>query len=160
MKMLIYAALVVAALLVPTTPQELGKLKPVEVIRVEKRGEFVLLETDTGDSGHGKTVNQAIWNLRETAAGTVYMDTAAYVLLPEEEESVLCQLRPYLKESVGLCNWEGDIKLDKAAKYLHAHSPKVKLEDYWEGMPLQILKGEKDTLRLLEKNIERRAKTS
>ena len=148
MKILAYGILIAAALLVPTTPQELDKLKPVEVIRIDKRGEFMLLETDTGDSGRGKTVNQAIADLQETAAGTVYLDTAEYVLLPGEEEPVLCQLVPYLKGSVRLCHWEGDVKLDEAAKYLDTHRPKMKLKDYRAGIHPEVLKEENGRIRL------------
>ena len=160
MKKVLYGLLIAAALAVPTRPLELGKLKPMEVIRIDRQGEFILLETDTGDSGRGRTVEQAIWNLRETTAGTVYLDTAEYVLLPEQHDEVLTQLTPYLKKSMQLCRWTGEIELEKAAKYLDNHSPNMRLKDYRPGMPLKVLKGEKGGLRLQEKNIERREKTS
>ena len=159
MKMVIYGILIAAALLVPTRPLELGKLKPVEVIRIEKRGQQVIIETDTGDSGHGKTVNQAVWDLRETTAGMVYLDTAEYILLPKDE-TVLKQVIPYLRNSVRLCHWEGEIKLEEVGEYLDVHRPSVRLKQYAERVPLQTLEAKNGRLRLREKNIEIREKTT
>lgn len=159
MKLILYGILIAAALLVPKRPLELGKLKPVEVIRIEQVGEQFVVETDTGDSGRGATVSQAVWNLRETTAGTVYMDTAEYVLLPADER-VLVQIAPHLRGSVRLCHWQGEIKLEETGKYLDVHKPSVMLKQYKMGMPLQILKGENGRLHLQEKTIEKREKST
>lgn len=159
MKMLIYGILIAAALAVPTRTLELGKLKPVEVIRIEKTGEMIRIETDTGDSGEGGTVNQAIWDLQETTAGRVYLDTAEYILLGADE-TVLNQISPYLKDAIRVCKCAGEIKLDETAVFLDVHRPKIKLKDYQKGMELQVLEEENGVLRLREKNIERREKTS
>lgn len=159
MKMTIYAILIAAAFLIPTRPLELGKLKPVEVIKIEKQGERILIETDTADTGIGKTVKQAIWNLHETAAGTVYLDTAEYILLPPDE-TLPDDISPYLRENVRACRWEGKMKLEEAAEYLDAHRPRMKLKDYQTGVPLQTLVWKNGRFHLQEKNIERREKTS
>jgi len=158
-KIMIYCILIVLAMLVPTRPLELGKLKPVEVIRIAQDDEQIVIETDTGDTGRGRTVNQAIWNLHETTAGTVYLDTAEYVLLPANE-AVLKEIAPYIRENVCLCQWEGEIKMDDVGEYLDVHKPSVKLKKYAEGIPLQMLKGKNGRLQLQEKGIERREKTT
>ena len=150
MKIALYGFLIAAAMMIPTKPLELGKLKPVEVIQIDYRGDLVQIKTDTGDSGQGKTVELAIRNLRETTAGTVYLDTAEYVLLPKNE-SVVERMSPYLKKNVRLCLWRGEMKLDEVAAYLDAHSPKMKLKDYRAGMQLEVLKEEKGRIRLEEK---------
>ena len=147
MKMMLYGILIALSLLVPTRPLELGKLKPVELIRIDKTGDRILIETDTGVWGQGKTVNQAIRDLQDTTAGTVYLDTAEYVLLPEDE-NLLHQMEPYLRGIVVLCRWEGEIKLDEAAKYLDAHKPETKLKAYQSGMQLETLTGENGRLHL------------
>ena len=159
MKRILYCILIVAAWVVPTRPLELGKLKPVEVIRIEQNGDQIVIETDTGDSGRGMTINQAIWNLRETTAGTVYLDTAEYILIPKDE-TIAEQISPYLKNTVRLCNWEGEMKLEEVAQYLNAHKPRMVLKQYNVGMPLQTLVGERGKFQLLEKNIEKREKTT
>ena len=150
MKIIIYGVLIAAALMMPTKPLELGKLKPVEVIQIDNRGGRIQIKTDTGDSGDGKTVELAIRDLQETTAGTVYLDTAEYALLPKDA-AVVEQMTPYLKRSVRLCQWEGEMKLDEVAVYLDAHGPKLKLKDYRMGMQLEILKEENGIMRLQEK---------
>lgn len=159
MKMIIYGILIVSAMLVPTRPLELGKLKPVEVIRVEKNDEGILIETDTGDSGRGRTVNQAVWNLHETTAGTIYLDTAEYILLPMDE-TVLMEVCPYLRGDIRICHWVGEMKLEEAAKYLDAHRPNMRLKEYRAGTLLQVLEGENGRFRLREKNIKKREKSA
>ena len=150
MKIVIYGVLIAVALMIPTKPLELGKLKPVEVIQIIHSEELIQIKTDTGDSGKGKTVELAIQDLQKTTAGTVYLDTAEYVLVAKDQ-AVAEGMLPYLKETVRLCQWEGEMKLDEVAEYLDAHSPKMKLKDYRAGMLLEILKEENGSIRLQEK---------
>ena len=150
MRIAVYGVVIAAALMIPTKPLELGKLKPVEVIQIDQQGDLIQIKTDTGDLGQGKTVELAIRDLQETTAGMVYLDTAEYVLLPKDE-SVVGQVSPYLKNGVRLCQWEGEMKLDEVAVYLDAHSPKIKLEAYRLGMQLEVLTEENGRIRLQEK---------
>ena len=152
MKRIIYVALIAAAFMVPTVPQELGKLIPVEVIKIESGNDAVLIETDTGETGRGATVEMALQDLKATAAGTVYLDTAAYVLLPEGEEGLLVSLNPLLKDSVRVCCWEGAIKMEEVASYLAVHRPKTELKRNKRGMELPTLTTENGRLILKEKS--------
>lgn len=158
MKKIVYGILIAAAMLVPTRPQELGKLKPVELIRVEKDGDMILIETDTGDAGRGLTVNQALWDLQATTAGLVYLDTAEFLLISGDGTACVDTLRPYLKESVRICMSEGEMKLEEVAAYLNIHKPGVQLKEYQNGVLLQTLASENGRLNLREKNVERRQK--
>ena len=152
MKRILCAALAVAAFLVPTTPQELGRLKPVEVIKVDVQGSQIRIETDTDDAGQGKTVEQALTDLRAGASGTIYLDTAQYLLVPEGREDLIFQMMPYLKRTVKLCYWEGKIPLEKAGKFLDCHSPELTMKAYQPGMKLPTLTAENDRMRLTEKD--------
>jgi len=151
MKKLLYCALVAAALAVPTAPQELGKLKPVEVIKISEDSGTVLIETDTGDAGRGETVELALWDLKATTPGTIYLDTAEYLLLPEGREELLSQLAPHLKDSVRLCLWDGEVDVTKTGEFLDAHDPGMKLKEYGPGQQLKVLTSEKERLHLREK---------
>ena len=155
MKKIVYGALVAAALLIPTTPQELGKLKPVEVVKLNKEEGMIRIETDTGDIGQGETIEQALRELKATTPGTIYLDTAEYVLLPKQAEELLNQLSPQLKQSVRICTWEGEIDLNKASAYLDAHRPRNEMRHYKTGMPLQTLTSENGVLKLKEKTVEK-----
>lgn len=152
MKRVIYAALVILAFLVPTVPQELGKLIPVEVIRIKTEEEMILIETDTGDVGAGDSLEPALRDLKATAPGTVYLDTAEYVLLPAEKEAILDEMIPYLKDTVRICCWEGEVDIKEVAAFLDVHSPNVDLEQYQKGKKVQILVAESGRLRLEEKS--------
>ena len=151
MKRVIYGILIAGAMAIPTRPLELGKLKPVEVVRIDKRGEQILIETDLGDSGSGKTVAEAILDLKERTPGTVYLDTAEYALIPKDE-TILTQIAPYLQEKVRICHWEGEMEIERVAEYLDVHRPNVKLKDYQTGSLLQTLEWKKDSFYLCEKS--------
>ena len=152
MKRILCAVLVIAAFLVPTTPQELGRLKPVEVIKVDVQGSQIWLQTDTEDTGQGGTVEQALADLRASASGTIYLDTAQYLLVPEGREDLIFQMTPYLKSTVQPCCWEGEVPMEKTARFLDCHSPEYTLKQYKPGMNLQTLIAENERLRLVEKD--------
>ena len=151
MKMLIYGILIAAALAVPTRTLELGKLKPVEVIKIDVQGEMILIETDTGDSGSAATMKSALQDLKKTAPGIVYLDTAEYVLLPKEKEMLIAQVKPYLKESAQICYWEGEIDMKEVAAFLDVHSPENELKEYQKGMPIKTLVSKNGRLEFKEK---------
>ena len=152
MKRILCAALAVAAFLVPTTPQELGRLKPVEVIKVDVQGSQIRIETDTDDAGQGKTVEQALTDLRAGASGTIYLDTAQYLLVPEGRKDLIIRMAPYLKNAVQLCCWEGEILMEEVGQYLDCHSPELALKEYKPGMNLRTLTAENERVRLVEKD--------
>ena len=155
MKRIVYGVLIAEALLVPTTPQELGKLKPVEVVKLNKEKGEIQIETDTGDTGRGETIELALRELKETTPGTIYLDTAEYVLLPMQAEELLDQLSPHLKQSVRICLWKGEIDMNEVSTYLDAHRPGNEMKHYKVGMSLQTLSSENGVLKLNEKTVEK-----
>lgn len=150
-KLLIYGALLVAALLVPTQTTALGKLKPVETVGIyQEDGEFVI-ETDTKDIGRGMSVSEAIRNLEETTSGTIYLDTADYLLVMDGGEPFVQYVAGYLKDSVRICRASKDVKIEEAASYLSVHTPNVELKEYQSGTALQMLRRDQERLFLEEK---------
>ena len=149
MKRILCAALVVAAFLVPATPQELGRLKPVEVLKVEALGDLIRIETDAADTGQGETMEQALADLHAGASGTIYLDTARYLIVPAGREDLIYQLAPYLKCSVKVCCWEGKMPMDQLGPFLDCHRPEFSLKTYQPGEKLQTLLAEKEHLRLM-----------
>ncbi len=59
-KSFIYALLLTAALLLPKSDVELGKMKPVETVSLRNRDGLVMIETDTEDVGMGITLEAAL----------------------------------------------------------------------------------------------------
>ena len=147
-KSFIYALLLTAALLLPKSDVELGKMKPVETVSLRNRDGLVIVETDTEDVGMGITLEEALENLRKTTAGRIYLDTAAFLLLDPEMTDQAEMLRGNLKGSVRLCECSGEVDVKEAGEYLRCHSPKVELKDWKKGMRLQILETENGRMKL------------
>lgn len=128
MKLLLYAALLLAVLLLPNEGTDVGRLIPVEVIAVSEDRGTVKVETDTGDLGKGRTLQEAFVDLKETAPGVIYLDTAEYLLLETGMEERVAVLRTYLKGDVHVCHAQEGIPLEGIANYLSVHKPKVRLD--------------------------------
>ena len=69
-KTLLYILLLTTAVAIPQQGTDVGKLLPVEVVRLDKAGDLVLVSTDVGAGGVGATVKDAIENMKATTAYT------------------------------------------------------------------------------------------
>ena len=147
-RILLYIALLAAALVIPVERTDLGKLKPVETVYLYTDEGILTLLTDTGDKGTGKTVGQALENLKQTTAGTVYLDTAEYLLITEESKFEAQELKKLLKGSVRICEAEGEIPLEEVGAYLSVHLPEMRLSHWKPEHKLQILKVNQDRFTL------------
>ena len=102
---------------------DIGRLRPVEVVRLREINGILLLETDTGDKGWGLTVEQALEKMKKTTAGVVYLDTADYLLIENGMEGHLPALRDYLKKKTTMAYAGKDIPLEEVAEFLRNHRP-------------------------------------
>lgn len=147
--MLIYLALMTGAVLFSPERSELGKLKPVETVRIYIEQEEVVLETDTGDMGRGATAEDALMNMKNTASGIIYLDTADYLLIRKGAESQVSELQSILKETVQLCYAQSAVDITQAASYLSVHKPDIRLKEWGEHTQLPTLCAEGDRMILL-----------
>jgi hypothetical protein len=60
-------------------------------VGVYKTGNWYQIETDTGNKGYGATVMQALRNMKETASGIIYLDTADYMILTSDTEKAVME---------------------------------------------------------------------
>ena len=111
------------ALSVPVERTDVGKLIPVETVFLYKEGDTFVLELDTGNTGRGRTVEEAVKNLNETAAGIIYLDTSEYLLVEESTEESLSSIGKYLKSSVRVCKAERGLDLAYVSEYLDVQKP-------------------------------------
>ena len=139
MKKVLYGILIFGAFLIPTQPQKLETLKPVEVIQLTKNGAMIRITTDITDTGEGRTVAEALIALKNSTAGTVYLDTTKYLLVTDETVELIDEMRPYLKYAVRMCISRGQVNLEKAAEFLRIHEPNLQLKDYRAGIGVQNL---------------------
>lgn len=138
-RIIFYIILAAVALLVPVKRNDLGKMKPVEVVYLNMEEDQLVIMADTGDWGRGANVQEALRELKETAAGIIYLDTADYLILSRGAEGILEELAPYLKDDVRICLAEGEVDMKNAGNYLAVHEPKSKMGDWNKGNQLQIL---------------------
>ena len=120
MKLVLYALIVALSFAAPVSRLDIAKLEPVEAIAVEMMGDDILLKTDGGTIGVGKTVSEAIDNLKENSASVIYLKTARYLLLGDGTEQHLRELKDYFKRSVQVAEYHGgDVSV--VAKHLDTH---------------------------------------
>ncbi len=129
------AALLLAAVLgwLPFTGTDVAKLQPVEVLRVGMEKGLVQVETDTGSIGKGTDLEKAFLDLKETATGEIFLETADYLLLRPEARGLLEALADYLRPACGICLESGTAKLEQVAPFLAAHEPGLTLQEYRAG---------------------------
>lgn len=125
----IYIALLAASIMLPNHGMDIAKLKPVGLIQIYKEGGNVFIVTDTGDSGHGETVDAAFENLEETTSGVIFLDTADYLLISRSAIYDAEILGKYLKPTIDVCIAGKEIDPIQAAEYLAVHHPKVEMKD-------------------------------
>lgn len=148
---LIYIILIVAAMLVPAERLDVGKLQPMKLVYISNDANGVRLETDTGDSGTGETVEKAFRNLKETTPGIIFLDTADYLLVNKGAEDLIDDMNVYLKEDVRICCTEDIVDLTAAAEYLTVHEPQIKLRDWKYARSTEWLAVENDRMKIVEK---------
>ena len=149
----LYAALLLAALLVPMERCDVGKLKPVEVVHLYMERDAVILETDTGDMGIGRSVAEAYENLKRTTAGIIFLDTADYLLVEESAKNEVAAMGQWVKPSVRVCFAQRGIDLTAAASYLSTHKPATKLRGFDSDLGAEklIIRGGKILLQKMKK---------
>lgn len=151
-KVLIYGALLAAALVIPTNDVELGKMKPVETVSIRMQEGKVFVETDTEDSGVGSTLEEALQDLKETTAGVIYLDTADYLIVDQKCQEQMAVLLNTLKPNMRICLRSGDVDMKTVSEFLREHTPEMKLKNWKPGEKMQVLEGENGRMKLKQKS--------
>lgn len=138
-RILLYALILAAVLVLPTAGMDVADLQPVQTIAVYRNGNSWVIETDTEDIGAGDSVEKAFENLMQTTPAVIYLDTADYLILQEDAIEAIDELRVKLKDSVALYRYRGDPDLKEVSKYLSIHGEKVELRHWNTGVNLPIL---------------------
>lgn len=133
----------------PFQGTDVARLQPVELISVSREESQILVETDTGDSGRGQTLELALEDLYNSTPGEIFLETAEYLLITPEAQSLLPELTQTLRPSCKVCLREGEADLAEAAAYLSVHEPRLTLQDYRTGekdIPKLKMEGERGQL--------------
>ncbi len=138
-RILIYIAALALLTLVPVKEADIGSLHPLEVVLIYREGDEVVMKTDTGDWGKGTDGLSALKNLKDTTPGTIYLDTAEYLLIGEGAEETVDELRSVLKKSVRVCKADKEVDPQEATDFLSVHGTLPQLKTWKTGGDLPKL---------------------
>lgn len=140
---LLYMVVLAVILVLPTKATDVGKLRPVQSVAVYHENDGYIILTDTKDVGRGETISAAVENLKATTPATIYLDTAQYLMV--EEEELIDQLRPYLRKTVKLYRFVGEPPMEEVSKFLSAHGdgPTVRSWKKTDVLPVVDCRGER-----------------
>ena len=98
----------------------------------------------SGDKGIGKTVADALKNLKLATPAVIYLDTAQFLLVGKNADEAVEQLRPFFRKSVEVYSFRGETDLEVVSKYLsvHGNGPKLKDWNFGEKLPVLVCSGE------------------
>ena len=133
-----------------TGGEDVATLEPVQTVRIFTDGEEILLQTDSGAKGRGKTLDEAIRTMHETSSSRVFLDTADYLLIAPELIDLLPAMEQLLRPSCRICVVLDEPDMEQVGAYLTLHKPKYTLKDYLAGSrELPTLKITEEGMRLV-----------
>lgn len=138
-KIVLYIFILIGICFLPVQRQDVADLEPVQAVRLSVAPRGIQIETDTGDIGTGKTVVQALQNMKQHSKRIIYLDTAQYLLVTGDTQQYAEQLCAFLKNSVRVCIWNGEGKLADAAQYAKAHKIGERLDKCHQETRLPII---------------------
>ncbi len=118
----------------PFEDTDVAELRPVQLIYITLAADGVIVETDTADAGHGATIHDALEDMKQRASGTVFLETAEFLLLSDGARSLALELSDVLRPGCAVCFVTEKPDLQEAVKYLSVHRPEVTLNDVRSGM--------------------------
>lgn len=137
--------------MLPFQGTDIAKLAPVEAVWLTSVDDTVYLETDTGDVGIGEDVSAALEDMKKKALGTIFIETADYLIVEQGEEALLTQTFSVFRPSCMVCISVEKPDLVDCAAFLSAHESKVTLRQLCGGgTELPVLKQTQGRLELVE----------
>lgn len=131
--------------LLPQRGTDVGKLLPVEILRIEKEAGMYVLSADAGGTAGGKDIKTAVENLQRSAPGEIFLDTADYVLLTRETIDCIGALSSFVRPGTQVYVVECDLNFEKLGDFLETHGPNAPLYRVQKGeikIPILCSKGE------------------
>jgi hypothetical protein len=125
MKKLVLWALVIVVIsvsdMLPFAGTDVAKLHPIEVLIVQRNNDILSISTDSGITGFGEDVPQALSDIKLVAAGEVFLETANYVLLSPDCSDVIDSFFAYIRPACQIYLFEGEGDWYQVSKYLESH---------------------------------------
>lgn len=100
---------------------DIGKLEPVEAVRLTAMENGIRVETDTGAKGMGRTLEEAVADLRKGTAGEVFLETADKLLISGDLTEFWNEIFALFRPACQVYLTEDEVDLNEAAEYLDTH---------------------------------------
>lgn len=128
--LLLSAALAAVAFLsrLPHPARDISGLEPVEVVWLHMEERELVIETDTGAKGTGKTLSEASENMKTAASAEIFLDTAEYLII-DPGIPISSDFYALFRPDCKVCFTTASPDLEKAADYLSAHTPTTRLSE-------------------------------
>jgi len=136
---ILYIIIAAAVLTIPVDRADVADLHPVQTVALYVTAEGCRIETDTGDLGRGKTVDDAYRDLLRSTPGVIYLDTADFLLVSENAQNQIPEIGKYLKKGVRCCVVAGKCNLMEVSKFLSVHDDLPHISRWKTGDELPVL---------------------
>lgn len=123
---------------------DIGKLQPVQVVRLSCSQGQVCVETDTGDFGYGENLKAALADMKNAASTEIFLDTADYLIVSPECVDLLPAMMQHLRPSCSVCMEDGKPEMEQVGGYFKQHAPDITLMNYRAGerdLPTLVTRG-------------------
>ena len=128
-KWLVFAAVVTAVAILSRRPhpaRDVARLEPVQAVYIYQKHGTLCIETATGAAGSGNTLTDAAADLKASASGEIFLDTAEFLLI-DPEVTITADFHTLLRPTCGVTFTHATPDLQAAADYLTIHQPFVTL---------------------------------
>ena len=128
-KWLIFLAVLTAVAILSRRPhpaRDVARLEPVQAVYIYQKNGTLCIETDTGAAGSGYTLTEAAADLKASASGEIFLDTAEFLLI-DPEVTITADFHTLLRPTCGVTFTTAPPDLQATADYLTIHQPSVTL---------------------------------
>ena len=130
---------------------DVARLAPVEAVWLTEQAQKICIVTDTGDVGYGTDVQEALLDMKASASGTIFLETADYLIVEQGKEELLGQVYEIFRPSCQVCICNEMPKMEDVARFLSAHESTTTLRQLRNAdMPIPLLKDTMGRLELIE----------
>lgn len=132
--MYLTAVLAVAGILsrLPHPARDIAKLEPVRAVYLSMDNGVLNIETDTDDSGSGRSLSEAYADMKSKADGEIFLDTAEFLLL-DPQVVITAEFYDLLRPSCKVLRSEQKPDMERISDYLAVHTPESMLAEYRTG---------------------------
>ena len=121
---------------------DVARLEPVEAVQICREEGRTVIRTDTGQWGKGKSLKEALEDMKQTASKEVFLETAVWLMIDPASVEDLTELETMIRPNCRLCLYTGRDELSEAAAFLNQQKLTFLLRQWREGKIPSLYKRE------------------